>query len=166
MCVSFSRCGVFHAVKALGNRGLEAQHWQHARPLSTGSVYSHTSLAGFMAPNICIKPNNYPQGVDHLPLLFLTWSRHPSGLVLESLPRLPGGKSSTVCVTDSRNLSRPPHRRPGPKAFCFGNLPKVSSRHLRMGGLQLQRVFIGVSWKDCYPRWLTWLPVSDSGCLG
>lgn len=128
---------------------------------------SRTSLAGFMAPNICIKPNNYPQGVDHLPLLFLTWSCHPSKTsVLESLPKLPGGKSSTVCITSSRNLSRPPQRLPGPKAFCFGNLPKVSSRHLGMGGLGLQHVFIGVSWKDCYPEWLAWLPVSDSGCLG
>lgn len=42
------------------------------RPLSMGSIYLCTLLAGFMAQNICIKPNNYPQGVDPLPLLFLT----------------------------------------------------------------------------------------------
>lgn len=53
---------------------------------------SHTSLAGFMAPNICIKPNNYPQGVDHLPLLFLTQSRLPSSLCLGVIAQAPRWK--------------------------------------------------------------------------
>lgn len=74
VCVSFRRCGVFHAVKALCNRGSETQslirlYLDHRVP---GADISCTSLAGFMAQNICIKSNNYPQGVDHLLLLFLT----------------------------------------------------------------------------------------------
>lgn len=65
-----------------------------------------TSPAGFMTQNICIKPNNYPQGVDHLPLLFLTWSCHPSNLLLEIIAQAPRCKI-IHCVTSSRNLSRP-----------------------------------------------------------
>lgn len=71
------------------------------------------------------------------------------------------------CVYNKlQKLKQTPSKASRSQGFCFGNLPKFSSRHLGMGGLGLQHVFIDVSWKDCYPEWLAWLPVSDSGCLG
>lgn len=124
MCMSFSRCGTFQVIKGLCSRGPKAQSLITLYlDLSTWGAYiSCTSVAGFIAESICIKSNNYPQEVDHLLLLFLTWScHHPSHPILESSPRL---TTETVHgATRSRNSGRP-QNQPGPRALSSGSSPK------------------------------------------